>query len=201
MKAPQRRFTVEFKSGRRQPRERKNSIWGDIDLKAFAREVEAVQSFSTNETPAARDTRGNLPSDAGTGSESSANVSAARAVASVGETSIRMPKRHEHPTTRAEVVEHAKETRTVSQTRTRSIRMNVTSRAPHHAITDISKDVGGDQRPHVNAANCTYSLEEFDFLEAENKRLKRMLAEKLQVENMQLRSCLSGMMHVRQPPS
>ena len=40
MKTPQRKFVVEFKSPRRQSKTRTNSIWGDTDLKAFAREVE-----------------------------------------------------------------------------------------------------------------------------------------------------------------
>lgn len=44
MKTPQRKFVVEFKSPRRLPKTRTNSIWGDTDLKAFACEVEDQHS-------------------------------------------------------------------------------------------------------------------------------------------------------------
>ncbi len=40
MKKPQRKFVVEFKSGRRLTKGGANSIWGNTDLKAVAREVE-----------------------------------------------------------------------------------------------------------------------------------------------------------------
>ncbi|WP_028055615.1 hypothetical protein [Sinorhizobium medicae] len=53
MKAPQRRFVVEFKSGRRQPKARSKSIWGDTDLKALAREVEEKASHLFNSDEAA----------------------------------------------------------------------------------------------------------------------------------------------------
>ena len=47
MKTPQRKFVVEFKSPRRLATARTNSIWGDTDPKALAREV-ADQSFDLN---------------------------------------------------------------------------------------------------------------------------------------------------------
>lgn len=48
MKTPQRRFVVEFKSGRRQPKAQTKSIWGDTDLKALARDVEETASHLFN---------------------------------------------------------------------------------------------------------------------------------------------------------
>ncbi|MBD0415590.1 transcriptional regulator [Oryzicola mucosus] len=40
MKKVQRSFAVEYKSGRRKPDLKSNSIWGDVDLKSVARDVE-----------------------------------------------------------------------------------------------------------------------------------------------------------------
>lgn len=53
MKTPQWRFVVERKSRRRQPKAQTNSIWGDTDLKALAREVEEKAShlFNSDEGP------------------------------------------------------------------------------------------------------------------------------------------------------
>lgn len=40
MKKVQRSFAVEYKSGRRKPDSKSNSIWGNMDLKSVARDVE-----------------------------------------------------------------------------------------------------------------------------------------------------------------
>jgi hypothetical protein len=40
MRKPQRNFLIEYKSGRRQTKPRANSIWGETDLSAIARELE-----------------------------------------------------------------------------------------------------------------------------------------------------------------
>lgn len=53
MKTPQRRFVVEFKSGRRQPKAQTKSIWGNTDLKALAREVEETTPHLFNPSEAA----------------------------------------------------------------------------------------------------------------------------------------------------
>ena len=193
MKTPQRRFTVEFKSSRRQPRERTNSLWGDTDLKAFAREVDEMHSFGASETTvAAADTRGNPPLDAGSGSEPSGKVSGAPAVPSGGETNIGMLKGHE-PTT-AEVVERSQRIQAVLKAKTKPTHVSrkIVPRASDQAMTDILKVVVGDQNQNLqaNAVNYLRSFEAIDVLEAENKRLKKMLAEQLQVENMQLRKML-----------
>ncbi|MGO7758355.1 hypothetical protein ACC761_14880 [Rhizobium ruizarguesonis] len=41
MKTPQRSFVVEYKANRRQTQTRPSSIWGSLDLQAVARQVEA----------------------------------------------------------------------------------------------------------------------------------------------------------------
>lgn len=65
MKTPQRKFVVEFKSGRRQTKARTNSIWGDADLKALVREVEdkAPHLLNSNGAPGAPDEGGDMSSD------------------------------------------------------------------------------------------------------------------------------------------
>jgi hypothetical protein len=40
VKKPQRSFVVEYKSGRQKPDPKSNSIWGNMDLKSVARDVE-----------------------------------------------------------------------------------------------------------------------------------------------------------------
>lgn len=41
MKAPRRNFVVEYKTGRRQSKPQRGSIWGNFDLRAVAKAVEA----------------------------------------------------------------------------------------------------------------------------------------------------------------
>lgn len=52
MKKVQRSFVVEYKSGRQKPNLKSNSIWGKIDLKSVARDVEddAVSSLPRSRT-------------------------------------------------------------------------------------------------------------------------------------------------------
>ncbi|MCV9999398.1 transcriptional regulator [Pararhizobium sp. YC-54] len=45
MKKVQRSFAVEYKFGRRKPVQKSNSIWGDMDLKSVARDVQEVTPF------------------------------------------------------------------------------------------------------------------------------------------------------------
>lgn len=45
MKTTRRNFVVEYKTNRRQPKTQANSIWGDTDLRALARAVESDTSL------------------------------------------------------------------------------------------------------------------------------------------------------------
>lgn len=101
MRTPQRSFVVEFKSGRRPPKAGTNSIWGDTDLKAVAREVEdeASHLFRSNEVPSTPDAGGDVLPDvinAGSSSEDAGDLDVARAtIPSVNGAEVDVPKQHE----------------------------------------------------------------------------------------------------------
>lgn len=62
MKKVQRSFAVEYKSGRRRPDIKSNSIWGNLDLKSVARDVEEATPFpSTGSQGGKSGNEANLP--------------------------------------------------------------------------------------------------------------------------------------------
>lgn len=63
MKKVQRSFVVEYKSGRRKPEPKSNSIWGNMDLKSVARDVqdEAMPFVTLGEPAGVSDSEVSLP--------------------------------------------------------------------------------------------------------------------------------------------
>ncbi|CAN7675586.1 hypothetical protein LJR235_005305 [Pararhizobium sp. LjRoot235] len=198
MKTPQRKFVVEFKSGRRQPRAPTNSIWGDTDFKALAREVEDKTShlFNANEAPGAPDEGGNVlpdPMNSRPASEHGGDADFARATMRATDGSqVEVLKQHDADRPAAEVVAQAQASQPVSQPR-RPSGGTPQLRAKHasaHAITRTAIDTNEAQSAQSKTARDPLSIDEVTALDAENRRLRMLLAEHLHAQNLQLKKML-----------
>ncbi|ASP76493.1 hypothetical protein CDO28_34580 (plasmid) [Sinorhizobium meliloti] len=198
MKTPQRRFVVEFKSGRRQAKTKTNSIWGDTDLKALAREVEEKAShlFNSNEAPLSPDSAEMGLADslnAASASEGGGDVDMARAVipsSSGAETEIL--KHAADPPAAAEAVVQVQESQPASQPRTTTTGTprKRAKRGAAKMMAHNSKVGDEDRQAQTGAVDSPISLDELATLEADNKRLKRLLAEQLRAQNLWLKKML-----------
>ncbi|WFU52007.1 hypothetical protein [Sinorhizobium terangae] len=196
MKVPQRNFVVEFKSARRQPKTKTNSIWGDTDLKALARAVEdeASHLFNSTEAPVTPDTDDITPAEplnAGSASEGADNIEVAPpAVSAVSEAGVEVSEQPEAEGPAAETVAQAPESQPASQPRRASRGTSRTRTAHMNAITPTSGPVYSDRSRQYDTANHLISFEELAALDVENRRLKRLLAEQLRAQNAQLKRML-----------
>lgn len=196
MKTPQRRFVVEFKSVRRQPKARTNSIWGDTDLKALVRDVEeeAPHLFDPNERPATIDSDETRPADpinAETNKERADDGDTVAVIPFANGAKVETPKHQEaeHP---AEAVVQVQESPPAPQPRTTSTGTprKRAKRAPAQTIALNSKIGRRDRRAQTGAVDDPISLDELATLDADNKRLKRLLAEQLRAQNLWLKKML-----------
>ncbi|WFU50741.1 hypothetical protein [Sinorhizobium terangae] len=197
MKTPQRRFAVEFRSGRRQPKAPTNSIWGDTDLKALAREVEdaAPHLFDSNKgpgTPDSGETRPADPINAGSGNERVDDVDVAPAAVPFGNgVEVENSKHHEadHPAEAAVQVEESQPAPQRRATSSGTPRMRA-QRAPAQTIA-LNSTVGHDDRqPRTGTVDNPTCHDELAAVDADNKRLKRLLAEQLRAQNLWLKKML-----------
>lgn len=170
MKTPPRRFIVEFKQARRRSKERTNSVWGNTDLKALTREVEemAPHLFNLTEEPVSPNVAYGPPA-----SPNADFLIADKENIGLGPEAV----------TPAEGSENAfsgllQETPPVSHTRTNS-KQRISRKLPERLSLDVRENV---ERP--------ISRGELATLEAENKRLKRLLAERILTQNLQLKKML-----------
>ncbi|AUX78817.1 hypothetical protein [Sinorhizobium fredii] len=193
MKIPQRSFIVEFKSGRRQAKARTNSIWGDTDLKALARAVEEESShlFNSTEVPVTPDESGDMISqqiDVGSASEHSGDIDvAAEAVPlDLAAGTEEQKQREAERLPDKPVVEETQPPQATSRGRTRKRARH----APAWAIASRATNSNERQSGQSTNADDPASLEEVAALDAENKRLKRLLAEQLYAQNLQLKRML-----------
>ncbi|MCO5965091.1 hypothetical protein [Sinorhizobium meliloti] len=195
MKTPQRRFVVEVKSGRRLPKTKTNSIWGDTDLKALAREVEEKAShlFKSNEAPLTPDS-GEMgladPLNAASASEDGGDVDMARAVIpSSNGAETEMLKHAADPPAAVEAVAQVQESEPASQRRTTSTG-TPRKRALAQTIAHNSEVGNEDRKPQTATVDNPISVDELATLDADNKRLKRLLAQQLRAQNLWLKKML-----------
>jgi hypothetical protein len=199
MKTSQRTFVVEFKSGRRQLKARTNSIWGDTDFKALARAAkdEAPSLFKANETSGTPDERGDMSPgmmNLGSAGEHRGNAELARAeMPSVGGAGVEVAKQHQGDTRAAEAVTQLQESQPVSQARRTSRDSARKTVKPAAVDANAKLSMGRDDARNVEAATTSnpISFDELAALDAENRRLERLLAEQLHAENLQLKKMLS----------
>jgi hypothetical protein len=184
MKTPQRNFVVEYRSGRRQPKVQTNSIWGDTDLKALAREVEhkAPHLFISTEAPTSDDGPDILSTRRRSGSENKHGEVVDSTEIEVSQPVPDLPA--------AEAVSEAKLSRVVSQVRARGGFRNA-NRASTGLVADIATGLNEvASAPSTPASHPPVSVDELAILDTENRRLKGLLAEQLRVENSQLKKML-----------
>ncbi|TWA25803.1 hypothetical protein [Sinorhizobium medicae] len=194
MKTPQRRFVVEFKSVRRQPKARTNSIWGDTEALVRDVEEEAPHLFDPNERPATIDSDETRPADpinAETNKERADDADTVAVIPFANGAKVETPKHQEaeHP---AEAVVQVQESPPAPQPRTTSTGTprKRAKRAPAQTIALNSKIGRRDRRAQTGAVDDPISLDELATLDADNKRLKRLLAEQLRAQNLWLKKML-----------
>ncbi|MGK9286792.1 hypothetical protein [Sinorhizobium meliloti] len=180
MKRPKQNFLVEYKSSRRQAKPRANSIWGDADLKALARELEQ-QSHSVFivDRP--------LDMATGGGDIEPENTAVANDRDSGNCTSLPVPpiavlafEAQQNP--ELDVVPIASRSAAVVH-KPQSVEKPSAAKASQQSA-----------RPSESGAA---EADELVALEAENRRLKLLLAEKLRKENTQLKRMLERREPVR----
>ncbi|PJR10227.1 hypothetical protein [Sinorhizobium meliloti] len=197
MKTPQRKFVVEFKSGRRKSKAQTNSIWGDTDLKALARDVEdtAPHLFDSNEGPGTLQSGEIEPVDpinAESVNERTNDVDVTpAAIPFANGPEVEMSKRHEADRP-AEAVVQVQESQPTSQRQTTSTDTprKRAKRASAQMIARMKKLGHDDREPHTGTIDNPVSLDELAALETDNRRLKRLLAEQLRAQNLWLKKML-----------
>ncbi|WP_026186907.1 hypothetical protein [Ensifer sp. BR816] len=198
MKTPPRSFVVEFKSGRRQSAARTNSIWGDTDLKALAREIQqkTPHLFTEHEAPGTPGSSEAMPSDpitAESAGETADAVEIARAATpSTDSAELETPKRSEADPLAAEAVAQVQKSDPRLQIRPAppSTARKRVKRAPAQTIARNSTGEHQDLRAPKGAVDNLISLDELAALDADNKRLKRLLADQLRAQNLRLKKML-----------
>ncbi|WP_143033031.1 hypothetical protein [Sinorhizobium sp. NFACC03] len=174
MKRQQRKFIVEVKSARRRTTTNPSSIWGDTDLKALVRqaETEAPQLFEPAQRP-------DEPSP-GQSAEVCPNESA-------GTDAVELTSDPAAPTEeniRAEDVSGPAFLSPMEANRTKTIPPE--NKPKRQGPTRRGRPLGS--RTTTAAPEVLY--DELAVLEVENRRLKGLLAQRLQQENVQLRKML-----------
>jgi hypothetical protein len=195
MKTPRRSFVVELRSGRRQPKAGTNSIWGDTDLKAVTREVEqkVPHLFMSHDAPGAPGSGEAMPADpinAGAADKAADAVEIVRQAIPSSDGEGEMPKQTEadRPAA-AEAVALVQESEPVSRSRP-APRGTARKHVRRPVQKSNSKPVHRNSMAQTTAAGEPISLEDLASLDADNKRLKRLLAEQLRSQNVQLRKML-----------
>jgi hypothetical protein len=199
MKTPQRKFVVELKSGRRQPKATAASIWGDTDFKALVREVEddASHLFNSNAVASMPGEGGDMPPDpmtSGSASEHAGDAEIAPAtIPSADGATVEVQKQHEADFPTAGALAQVQESQSASAAQTTSTGSSRTRAkgAPARAIEHISRGVHEDKGAQSRTARDTISSDEVAGLDAENKRLKGLLAKQLHEQNLHLRKILN----------
>lgn len=180
MKTPQRNFVVEFKSPRRQSKP-SNSIWGDTDLKALAKEVENEHNTFASQTftqDAIDNTTQFEPSNE---RPSKADV-AVIAVEHVEDTSFALdvgaPPANELQT---QETAPASGSQVVLDPKPREkLRRKAWKRTEHIEQSTI----------RIEPEKALTSRDEVAMLDAENRRLKLLLAQRIREENLTLHKML-----------
>ncbi|MBP2238893.1 hypothetical protein J2Z31_005434 [Sinorhizobium kostiense] len=190
MKAPPRKFIVEFKSARRQQTGRTNSIWGKTDFKALTREAEEIAPHLFNSTEATAtpkaDNRPPVEPNGGIAVEDLGNAEVGRAaINSVETVGVEVSEPQERRRLAADAVVRSEDAPPVSQP-LRSSKGGVSRKRRER----ISVDVREDETGQAKAAEGPISFDELAALDLENQRLKGLLARRIYAENLQLKKML-----------
>jgi hypothetical protein len=186
MRTPRSNFVVEYKTNRRQTKARPTSIWGNLDLQAVARAVEADGAMPAVDLPQVSSVMKNVAAiklgEAASDVQVDADVSST-AIAPPLETLIEPVTVESNGFNAASSAKkqpastpaRASKSRAKPQTRTQHARI-----PERPAMLDHRRDPFGP---------CG-SEEELDALEAENHHLKRLMIVRLREENDRLKVML-----------
>ncbi|MFT4181383.1 MAG: hypothetical protein QM636_05620 [Rhizobium sp.] len=195
MKTQRRSFVVEIKSKRRSLKTPAKSIWGDADLKALAQAVDdnAPHLFSSNDTSSRPDADSAVPPDllhAKSADERPGEAGVAQATPSpLGETEADTPKRQQADPMAVDAAEPALSDRPETQSQT--VPVAARTRAERKAARATGKaEPRGNKTARSETIGSVSSLDDVATLDAENRRLKKLLAERLRSENLQLKKML-----------
>lgn len=222
MKKVQRSFAVEYKSGRRKDGAKPNSIWGNIDLKSVARDVEeAAMPFVADSplgdepkmeasSPKANRILPTLTPPVATSKAAPATqeifmagdtdpITNADAPAAF-ETPI-APKKQRKPRTMKASAETAAAADAAAETavgpdggrvqKKRGRKAEVIEGAAVAKRTPVRRALKDKQTATVAPTSVGDDMADLLQLEEENKKLRKMLADKLRAENAELRKKLT----------
>ncbi|WP_430256911.1 transcriptional regulator [Neorhizobium sp. DAR64872/K0K18] len=214
MKKPQRNFAIEYKSGRRKLDAKPTSIWGNMDLKSVARDVEEeampllpeglkmVESGLNVQLPSVVSLQPFLtPPDAtATTAEEPKEMLMADDTETLND--VEMPAPEEEPiAAKKQRKPRAKKTSVVATTaegtagtdgrkkRGRKPRVSVDPTPVEPAAPKLAPTP--DRIADDAATSSRDEMADLLQLEAENQKLRKMLAEKLRAENADLRKKLN----------
>lgn len=173
MKPQQRKFIVEFKSGRRRTANKPTSIWSDTDLKALVREAETDAPHLFDGGKRAHESAHEQSI------QSAANVIAGTAPVAQVQDALMEPtdQKVDVPSLSLAETEDAQKAPVKAPVRRRVKRNSRPADSSNTASVAVAE-------PASNG------VDELTLLEEENLRLKGQLAVKLQQENIQLRKML-----------
>lgn len=225
MKKTQRSFAIEYKSGRRKAERKTSSIWGDMDLKSVAKDVQqdaipflpgsenddasgkgvsplqAEQAEPLLTAPIAQHTTVSLRQETNMADEND-TITDTNAPASVV-AALDAPKKQRKPRTKKAAPETASltvasEPADVSATPAGKRGKQTRGRKPKSSVAENKTESAPLKRGRkavrtAAAAPISASDEMADLLqlEEENQRLRKLLAEKLRLENADLRKKLN----------
>ena len=189
MKTQQRKFVVERKSGRRRITVQPASIWGDTDLRAFARKAEAeaphlfepevVSEAPGQDSEMRTDPRPETHLNENTETRDDRQISAS----SIAGDQPKHPQQGDDPVVSSVPLGDEKSAgRRSSSVAKRRRAMNGSGRV------DDTESVASVQS---TAAQIDARADDLAVLEAENRRLKGLLSKQLLEQNIQLRKMLA----------
>ncbi|CDM62122.1 MULTISPECIES: hypothetical protein [Rhizobium] len=198
MKTRQRQFVVEIKGGRRLQKAQAASIWGGTDLKALAREVEdkAPHLFSSTEAPHTQvDAEGGGPTQLQTNSVSGRGRGAdgtPEGMPSAARIDVEgtLPQKAEDANKAVVAQMPASGDTSEPQPASKNADGKSRKRKPARETGRLRTGKTTDLREKSEAILSSISLDEVIALDAENRRLKRLWAEHLHRQNLQLKKML-----------
>ncbi|MDH7787304.1 hypothetical protein QBD01_003331 [Ochrobactrum sp. 19YEA23] len=180
MKNPIRNVVVEYKN--RRARKGGNSLWGNLDLKSIARDVEEDSKAPAPVEPT-------QPAISETSSQPAAKIlEPTPQVEAVVEPKIVVADTPETIAAETEVAPQETQKPAAAKATTSSARTRKKLNAPRRLQTLADKPVKVKPVPKATVD----ILDELAALEAENVALKRQLAEKLSIENKRMRKMLNS---------
>ncbi|MGO4567556.1 hypothetical protein AB4Z52_21405 [Rhizobium sp. 2YAF20] len=197
MKTSPWKFLVGLTSRRRQEQEQGSPIENDTDPKAFASAVEQRSALllDSTEASATPDSGENVPVDRTAAASNDPGVDPAAAgevlpPGYVGELSTSTRDAADHSSAEADELVEENETRKPLRRTQRIKRPAPAKRVRARAVAESAVDTNEDQSTQTLATGKSAFLDDVAGLDAEINQLKSQLAQKLYLQNLQLKKML-----------